>query len=56
MGANLAARRPRRLLVADDVPDGLKRIVEFLDAAMPPPPLPRPDSAPCSLGVCAVER
>ena len=38
MGANLTARRPRRLFVADAVSDELTRIVKFLNAATPPTP------------------
>ena len=35
VGANLAAKRLRLLFVADDIPDELTRIVEFLNATMP---------------------
>lgn len=34
VGANLAAKRLRLLFVADDIPDELTRIVEFLNATM----------------------
>ena len=35
VGANLDAKRLRLLFVADDIPDELTRIVEFLNATMP---------------------
>ena len=35
VGDNLAAKRLRLLFVADDIPDELTRIVEFLNASMP---------------------
>ena len=35
MATNLAARRLRLLFVADEIPDPLERVVEFLNAQMP---------------------
>ncbi|MCY3802756.1 MAG: hypothetical protein OXG46_14425 [Chloroflexi bacterium] len=35
VATNLAARRLRLLFVADDIPDPLERVVEFLNAQMP---------------------